>query len=398
MGTTRGPMHPWRKLVHKLPLLLLAIILFTGAVAAESLSISFMPAIYIEDISAAHPVNNLTIESDQDVANGSWILLGTNDQITFHSIDSRRYIPFAAGIMQQFNCSNADSYRWWYLYLTDGFNVGSTLTVHFNYSAVPQEPKEQFITPFNLTMKRPPVVAVFDFSKNPTGFIANYTMVTNQTAIGVEWYMYGTNVTPTLGDSTATPTLIDYQSSVTFTNGVKQSFDISTADPFQFYILYLRSGLATPGTRLEVAFNSGVAPPVVTPTPGPTPVANVTAVQPLQYTDKNYFYFFGTGAFVMMIGALIVRKNEEIFAGVASVFALVSAVISSTTNFSRSFVYFDPATVTSSGVQITNGTTVVSHIYVVLPNAEVTVVFGILMAIAVVSTIRFYLNKAGGEE
>jgi hypothetical protein len=48
-------------------------------------------------------------------------------------------------------------------------------------------------------------------------------------------------------------------------------------------------------------------------------------------------------------------------------------------------------------VQITNGTTVVSHIYVVLPNAEVTVVFGILMAIAVVSTIRFYLNKIGEE-
>jgi hypothetical protein len=130
----------------------------------------------------------------------------------------------------------------------------------------------------------------------------------------------------------------------------------------------------------------------------PTPVANATVVQPPQYADRSYFYFFGTGAFVMMIGALIVRRNAEIFSGLAAIFALVSAIISSTTNFSRNFVYFDPATMFSNGTAMTNGTVVVNHTFVVLPTIEAQIVFLVLMGFAVVSTIRFYLNKYGEEE
>jgi hypothetical protein len=377
-------------------LLVLMVALLTGAAAAATVSVNFIPELVVQDLSASHEVNNLTIESNQNVVNGSWVLMGTNDQELFAPLDTRRYVSFSAGVMQQFNFSNTDPYRWYYLYLTDGFNPGSTLTVHFNYSLPVQTPTAQTWTPMNFTLKRQPSVHVVDFSNAPTGFIQNYSITVNQSfVVGASWYLYGTNTTPVIGSSSsASLTLVDAQTAITFTANVPQDFDISTEPPFEYYIFYLQSGFATVGTRMEVRFNSGV-PPV--PTAAPTPVANVTAVQPSQYTDRTFFYFFGTGAFVLMIGALFVRRSEEIFSGLAAVFALIAAVIGSSVNFSRNFVYLDPATVFENGTAITNGTVVITHTYIVLPNPEVVVVFGVLMVFAVVSTIRFYLNKLGEE-
>ena len=246
----------------RLALLALVVVVLVGVTTAESLTIDLMPSLFIENLGASHQVNNLTISSDQDVNNGSWVLLGSDNQVTFNLLDTRRYYSFTAGNMQQFNFTGGN-YKYCYLVLTDGFEAGSTLEVHFNYSTPLQTPAEQLITPMNFTIKRPPSIQVINLET--AGAIQNYTVMTNSTSIGLEWYLYGQNVSPILGDSSESPTLIDYQSSISFTPGTKQSFDISTDPPKKYYTLYLRSGLVTPCTRMEITFNS--VPPAAPPAP-----------------------------------------------------------------------------------------------------------------------------------
>jgi hypothetical protein len=133
------------------------------------------------------------------------------------------------------------------------------------------------------------MVHIFDFSKSPTGLIQNYTVLLNQTAFGVEWYLYGTNTSPILGLTTATVTEVDHQSSINFVGGTVQDFDISTADPYEFYIMYLRSGLTSEGTRVEVAFNAVTGISYNPPNSTFTPVGETTGCSPtsISFTDTS---------------------------------------------------------------------------------------------------------------
>jgi PKD repeat protein len=197
------------------------------------------------------------------VKNGSFVLLGTNDQETFKLIDSRRYVPFTAGVLQEFGFTNTVAYRCYYLYLTDSFQVGSTLDIYFNDTYTAGGPNEQYLNQLNWTMGRPPHIQVFDFSKVPLpGSIGNYSIKLNQSlVVGAEWYLYGSN-TLTLGDSSATPTEIDHQVAETFTSGTWNFYPIPAAPTYNYYIFYFKSGFVPIGTRVEMRFNS----PLITPT------------------------------------------------------------------------------------------------------------------------------------
>ena len=254
--------------MNRFCLLVVMGVLLVGVAAAETASVDFMPALFVQDLGTAHEVNNYTMNSDQDVTHGTWILLGTDDQIFYYSLDTRLFVDFSAGIQQQFNFTNAIAYRYYYLYLTGGFPVGSNLEVHFNYSIGGQTPAEQFTSPLNFTVKRGGrMVQAFDFSKNPpSGAIDNYSVMSSENLANSQtWYLYGAN-SLVIGDGLATPTLIDTQTNVGFTANVPKFFDISSAPVYNYYILYIQSGFYVNGMTIEVAFNSGV--PIVPPIEG----------------------------------------------------------------------------------------------------------------------------------
>ena len=247
-------------------LLVLIGILLVAPALAYTASIDYIPALFVQDMGTAHEVNNITIACDQNVVSGSWVLMGTNDQVLFYLLDSRKFIDFTAGVQQQFNISNTVAYRWHYFYATEGFPVGSTLTIHLNYSTPVQTPKEQFNTPFNWTVKRSPKqVEVFDFSKNPLPGPVNYSITVDQNlAASQSWSLFGSD-SLVIGDVAATPVLLDSQSAEPFTANVIKWYDITSLPVYKYYILYVDGGFDAPGLKTEVSFytSAGVAIPVV---------------------------------------------------------------------------------------------------------------------------------------
>ncbi|MCJ7724206.1 MAG: hypothetical protein MUP03_08745 [Anaerolineales bacterium] len=244
----------------RLAIILLMIVVLAGPVAAETALIDFEPALYVQDFGAGTPrvINNYTMNCDQNVPDGTWVVLGTDDQILFDLVDSRKNIVFTAGNLEQFNLSNTDAYRYYYLMTMSGFPIGSTVDIHFNYTTAVMSPKEQFITPFNWTVKRSPKqVEVFDFSKNPLPGPVNYSITVDQNlAASQSWYLYGSN-SLVLGDAAATPTLLDSQSGESFTANVIQWYDISTLPTYKYYILYIYGGFDVSGLKTEVSFYTG---------------------------------------------------------------------------------------------------------------------------------------------
>jgi hypothetical protein len=58
-----------------------SILLLAHAVAGATIPVTQMPALYVSDYGEgrAHPINSYTLQPDQDISGGAWMLLGTND-------------------------------------------------------------------------------------------------------------------------------------------------------------------------------------------------------------------------------------------------------------------------------------------------------------------------------
>jgi len=238
----------------------LGLVFLVDTASAQTIDMDFLPALYFEDYGAgSFPViNNYTIISSGNSAGATWQLLGTNNQKEFDLLDSRKDKPFSAGVYQQFNISNSAGYRWYYLHVVSGFGVPSTLDIQLDNTVSSFTPKEEFTPYFNMTMGRSPFVIIFDFSKNGVEYFRNYTITSDNTFGAIQtWYLFGSNSTTILGNNNpALVTLLDTQTSIGFTGGITQIFDITGQQPFTHYIIYVKEGFPTLGTLLEFRWHA----------------------------------------------------------------------------------------------------------------------------------------------
>lgn len=249
----------------RLWVVLLALGLLGVPAMADTLQVPFMPALYWQDYGTgtAHIINNYFIASNTGTNNGTWQILATNDQHTFSLIDSRKDMTLAPTTQRQFNLSNVDAYRFYYLYAVSGFDPGSTIDITFEYTGSVIVPKEDFTPYFNFTQKRSPYVIIFDFSKDQSSAtLVNYTITTQSTFPAAQtWYLYGTNATSILGnENPAVFTLLDTRTTIGFTGGLTQTFDITNKPPFTHYIIYQRTGFDQYGELLEYRLNMAPRP------------------------------------------------------------------------------------------------------------------------------------------
>ena len=198
------------------------------------------------------------------------MILGTNDQTIFARLDARKDVSFSTGETRQFNMSNSGSYRWYYLYLQDGFSLGNDLEFHLNEISpqpapvIPQTPGTTVI------IKRAPVVVIFGFNQSAVK-VDYYTFTSSETLVDSQsWQLLGTNDPNMLGSSNAGAfTVLDVQSSIGFAGGVPKQFNVASPSDFSYYVIYLQSGFYVAGMNLEIHLHE--TPPAPTPTPTSTP-------------------------------------------------------------------------------------------------------------------------------
>jgi PKD repeat protein len=256
---------------------ILVTVFLAQAVSATAIPITQMPALYISYYGdgAGHPINSYTLLPDTDIADGAWMLLGTNDQTTFTRIDARKHVSFMAGGAEQFNVANSESFRWYYLYLQDGFPVGSNVELHLIEITPPPTPTPSDTQDIDITIERAPLVVILDFTGRAArvdhyNFTSSVTLPANQS-----WQLHGTNDPDILGsDNPGLFTLLDDRSGIGFTGGEPEQFAIAGPGSYQYYVFYLQNGFSVGGMNLEIELS--VTPPVPTPTPTPTETPTAT--------------------------------------------------------------------------------------------------------------------------
>ena len=307
------------------PTILISIVsafLLVQAVSGMTISVTQMPALYVTDYGAgiAHTINNYNLSPTVAVSNGTWMLLATNDQATFARIDARKDVTFSAGQTRRYDVGNSASYRWYYLYLQDGFPVGSNLDFHLNELSPPPSPTSRTINSVEIVIEKVPLVVITDFGKK-TMILHYYTFTSSETLPATQsWQVFGTNDAKMLGSNDpGLFTLLDNRSGIGFVSGVPQQYNVTTSLEFQYYVIYLQSGFSVRGMTLGLQFHLSENVPTPTPTPTPTvtptpiptppPVADFdgnprAGYTPLQvtFTDKstgtilNWSWKFGDGS------------------------------------------------------------------------------------------------------
>jgi PKD repeat protein len=243
------------------------------AVSGATVSITQMPALYVSDYGegVTHPLNSYTLRPAGAVTDGAWMLLGTNDQTIFARIDARKDIGFSAGETRRFNVSNSDAYRWYYLYLQDGFTAGNSVDFALDELSPAPVPTAVDTTGIDIVIERAPLVVIIDFSGRATRVDDyNFTSSVNLPADQV-WQLRGTNNPDMLGsDDPGLFTLLDDRSGIGFTGGVPKQFTVTSPGSYLYYVFYLQSGFSVTGMNLEIHLSETPAP-----TPTPTPMGPV---------------------------------------------------------------------------------------------------------------------------
>jgi len=264
------------------PTILISIVstlLLVQAVSGLTISVTQMPALYVSDYGEGvwHPINSYTLGVTGAVSNGAWMLLGTNDQVTFARIDARKDIAFSAGETRQFDVSNSESYRWYYLYLQDGFPIGSNLEFHLNELSPALPPTPSHTNGVDIAIERVPLVVIADFGGKAMK-LKYYTFTSSETLPDSQsWQLLGTNDANMLGsDNMGAFTLLDAQYGIGFVSGVPQQFNLTTSLDFLYYVIYLQSGFSVKGMNLEIQFHESESVPTPTPTPTVTPTPSPT--------------------------------------------------------------------------------------------------------------------------
>ncbi|HTY52180.1 MAG TPA: PKD domain-containing protein, partial [Methanomicrobiales archaeon] len=208
-----------------------------------------------------------------------WMLLGTNDQATFARIDTRKDISFLSGGAESFPVAATGSYRWYYLYLQDGFPAGTNVEYHLEDLAPAPTPAAPQTGTIEIVIDRVPLVVIADLGANPKKL--HHYLVTSSVDLPAaqSWQVYGTNNPDILG--TADPgvfTLIDNESGISFASGVPREFRVFGSTKYSYYVIYLQGGFSTKGMTLGIQLNEADEEPTPTPTetPTPTPTPTVT--------------------------------------------------------------------------------------------------------------------------
>jgi len=260
---------------------LLTILVVAQAVSGAMVSVTQTPAVYVSDFGAgnAHPINSYTLIPDRDISSGGWMLLGTNDQATFTRIDTRKDIAFLSGGAEQFYVSNSGSFRWYYLYLQDGFPAGTNVEYHLEELDPLPTPTAPETGTIEIVINRVPLVVIADLGTNPKKL--HHYLVTSSVDLPAaqSWQVYGTNNPDMLG--TADPgvfTLLDNQSGISFAGGVPREFQVLGSAKYSYYVIYLQGGFSVPGMTLGIQLNEADEEPTPTPTETPTttPTSTVT--------------------------------------------------------------------------------------------------------------------------
>jgi PKD repeat protein len=250
------------------------LIILVQAVSGNTVSITQIPALYVSDygVGVSHPINSYTLGVAGAVSNGAWMLLGTNDQTTFARIDARKDIDFSVGETKQFDVANSESFRWYYLYLQDGFPVGSNLEFHLNELTPAPPSTPSHTTGVDIAIERVPLVVIADFGGKSMK-LKYYTFTSSETLPDSQsWQLLGTNDANMLGsDNMGAFTLLDDRSGIGFVSGVPQQFNVTTSSDFLYYVFYLQSGFSVKGMNLEIQFHESESPPTPTTTPTVTP-------------------------------------------------------------------------------------------------------------------------------
>jgi PKD repeat protein len=238
-----------------------------------------MPALYVSDYGEGitHPINSYTLKPNVAVPNGAWMLLATNDQTTFARIDAREDVTFSAGETRQYDVENSASYRWYYLYLQEGFSAGNNLEFHLDELSPPPSPTPSHTHGVDIVIERVPLVVIADFDGKAMK-LQYYTFTSSATLPeGQSWQLFGTNDPGILGSNNfGAFTLLDSQSGIGFVGGVPQQFNVTPSTDFLYYVFYLESGFSVRGMNLEIQFHESQAGPTPTPTTTPTPTVSPT--------------------------------------------------------------------------------------------------------------------------
>jgi PKD repeat protein len=260
---------------------IVSILVIAQAVSGATISVTQMPGLYVSDYGegVTHSINSYTLLPDRDISRGAWMLLGTNDQATFARIDARKDITFLAGGANRFSVANSGSFRWYYLYLQDGFPVGTNVDLHLEELSPAPTPTAQETESIAIVIERVPLVVIADLGADPKK-LHDYTFTSSADLPGVQsWQVYGTNNPDMLGsDDPGLFTLLDNRSGISFTSGVLQQFNVTGSAKYLYYLVYLQGGFATRGMTLEIGFHEPETVPTPTPTetPTPTPTPTVT--------------------------------------------------------------------------------------------------------------------------
>ncbi len=259
----------------------LSILLLVQAVSGLTIPVTQTPALYVSDYGdgVTHQINSYTLQPTGAIPNGAWMVLGTNDQMTFARIDARKDISFSGRETKQFNVANSGSYRWYYLYLQDGFSVGSSLEFNLTEQTPPPVPDTPESTGVSIAIERTPLIIIFDFNGAPTK-VDHYTFTTSDPLAGVQsWQLRGTNDPGMLGsDNPGAFTVLDDQSGIGFESGVPQQFNVTSPSDFLYYVIYLQDGFYVKGLNLDVHLYETPPTPTPTPTVTPTPTPPVLPV------------------------------------------------------------------------------------------------------------------------
>ena len=258
-------------------------ILLVQAVSGITISITQMPALYVSDYGAgvAYTINSYNLSPTQAFSNGAWMLLATNDQTTFSRLDARKDIAFSAGETKQFDVANMESFRWYYLYVQDGFPIGSNVEFHLNELSPSPSPTHSHTNGIDIAIERVPLVVIADFGGKSMK-LKYYTFTSSETLPDSQsWHLLGTNDANTLGsDNMGAFTLLDDRSGIGFASGVPKQFNVTTSLDFLYYVIYLQNGFSVRGMNLEIQFHESESVP--TPTPTPTPTVTPTPTPPTQ--------------------------------------------------------------------------------------------------------------------
>lgn len=274
-------------------LLLAVVLLMAPVAAANTLSIDMMPLVIYYDVDggvgATYHLTNYTFKVDENVANASWVVLGSDDQDEYGVLDARSGIAMQNGVNQQFNVSSVRDYRYFVILLTGGFTTGHTLTYVLNEDVTTDTPL-YLLTPYlNWTARREQLTVLW-FNMTGQGAVHNYSVLAVHDDT-MSWTVLGTDEWDHFGSSdTSHLTHIEDQAGIPLVGGTPYNITFAADQTYNFFAFYISDGPAVAGNIIEINFwPAAGGTPHDPPNSTFTPLGEYTGCYPLtvSFTDTS---------------------------------------------------------------------------------------------------------------